>query len=438
MTSQLPPVGFEECHYSSIREAEMRTTEEESCPADTSDEYGSKYCRTSATDMDNERSTEPPDELGSGTELDGHDRFLVMPKRREEIKRLRATRVRFQYYEQLPVEIKLNVMVQLHPDDLLSLICTDRMTAELWSVRKLGIMRGMQEERFGDFAGVFDKFGSQGRRGTWELCENFEQAERSLRRADRAKVKEHRKMQKQLHKYGESSPWRQLALLGSMKEHLDEEVDAMYNRQLVISEATAKNARQGLLLLWQMRWELVGLRKNGEGPQRPIKYTVERLMSIFDQQPSNARSSAAEILSLVVLTVVRRVDFETAQGNFSSLYYRATTHQTLQPADLKLWIHGTMIAFVITFLLKYGVAQTLHLAMPSDPATILYDEDDLLYTFAEMLRKKKHQDQSGTSDGSFEFVQLAMGLAQGMELEIPRFLECGESFRRQLSVCGVL
>ena len=434
MASQLSAAEFEECHYLSIRQAEMKTTEEESCPVDTSDEHGSDYSEESITNTDEEQSTEPSEDVLSEPDLDIRDRFMVMPKRREQIQRLRATRVQFQYYEQLPAEVKLHVMLQLHPDDLRNLIYTDRTTAGIWSLRRLGIMRGILEQRFADFARVFDKFGRQGRKGTWELCEKFEKAEQSLRRLDRAKAKENQRMKQQLDKYGESSPWRQLALLGLMKEHLGEELDAIYNRQLVMSEATVKNGRQGMLVLWQMRWELVAL---SEDSQRPVRHTVKRLMGIFDQQTPSVRSSAAEILSLVVSTVVRQIDFKRARGKFSSVYYKAISHQTLQPADLKLWIHGTMVAFVISFLLGYGAAQTLQLAMPLDPVAILYNDDDLLYSFTKVLNEKMDQDQSGASDGGFEFIQLAMGLAQGMELEIPQFLEHGESFQRQLSICGV-
>ena len=74
------------------------------------------------------------------------------------------------------------------------------------------------------------------------------------------------------------------------------------------------------------------------------------------------RGSAAEVVSLLVSTTVKHLSFERSSRVFCVSYYLVVTNQAAHPADLDRWIDETIIAFIVQFLLIFGVAQTSVLA----------------------------------------------------------------------------
>ena len=435
----MTPQEFIEPYDSPEHDVDMTDIEEESFLMETSDEDGSEYSLGSdeensmdiqieepleETSDDSDSGSDADSDADSDSELDVRDRFMVMPKRREQIERLKATKVQFKYYERLPPDLILHVLRHTSPDSLQSLIRSGHVTAETWSRNKLAVYRGIQEETFSDFTKLFGIVGSEGSEEPSKLCRNFQIAEQSLRILDQAKAIDTRMMTERKAKYGNDRLWRQLALLELMKEHLDEEVDAVSRSQLAFSAPEAPTVRQGLLALWQMRWETNALLAEKEPQQMPIRDIVKRIVQVFENQPADDRCVAAKIVSLVVSKVIEHVNFNGAGKKWISFYYRFVTSQPLPPGDLIRWIHGAIVAFIVRFLLVHGVAETLRLCTPSHTEGIEDIAQKHVMCFSNLLKEKMVQDQHGTSNDGIEIVELGLEVARGMKLDIPRLLDC--------------
>lgn len=415
---------FKELYDFSADKTDMTKMDEESYAVELSHEDSSEYdsdCYVSERQAfmdgsDEELSENTSDE--SEPELDVRDMFLLTPKRKEQLRRSKAIRVEFGYYEQLPPDIVLQVMRHTKPDDLQNLIRSDPVTAYVWNRNKLAILRGIQEEQYSDFIELFDRVGSVGSAETSKLGRNFLIAEQSLRNLELARGQGIQKINERIEKYGKESVWRQIALLELMKEHLDDEVYAMYGT-FAIPASMVKNQRQGLLTLWQMRWEASALFREGDPQQMPISDVVKKLVRIFQDQPANIRSVTAKIMSFVIHRIAGRLDFETLVMEWTPVYIQLVTHHPLRGEDLDHWIDGTIVAFIVKFLLEFGVAESLRLGDASHPERILYSANLLLNDFDYTLAAKMYQDQQGASDDGLEIVQLGLGVAQGMKLGIP-------------------
>jgi len=404
--------------------AGMMRMEEDPYIIESSDEDRSEYdpvCHFSGQqafmdESDENISDETSDD--SEPELDVRDMFLVTPKRKAQLRRLQAIKVEFMYYEQLPPDVIMQVMRHTKPDDLRSLIKSDPVAAYVWSRNKQAILRGIQEEQFSHFTGLFDKVGSVGSEKPSELDRNLLNAEQSLRNLELAKGQGVQKINERIEKYGKESVWRQIALLELLNEHLDDEVHAMYGT-FAIPASMAKNERQGLLTLWQMRWEASALFREGVPQQMPISNVVRKLLRIFQGQPANIRAVTTKIISFVIDRIARSVDFETLAMEWIPMYTQVVTHHPLQSDDLDQWIDGTIVAFIVKFLLEFGVAESLRLDDASHPERIIGSSNLLLNDFDYTLAARMYQDLQGTTDDGLEILQLGLGVAQGMGLEIP-------------------
>ncbi len=427
--------GFVGYSGRSGKEAIVIISEEESFSGTNSDGESSEYDSDSLYGDErpsiNESNGQPAEDKSdeSEPELDVRDMFLLMPKRREQIRRLRKIKVQFKYYEQLPPEIIFRVMRYTKPDDLLNLIRSGPTTAGIWNRYKIAVLRGIQEEQFSDFTGLFEKVGSAETGEQTKLRQNFHNAEQSLRKMYQAKAPGTSKMTKQIEKYGNEGVWRQIGLLEMMKEHLDSEVNAVC-RTCADSAPATKATRQGLLTLWRLRWEARAhlgeqetQKQDGDTQQTPVSDVVRRLDRVFQDQPAKVKSVTADIMSLVVYTVVNQLGFEEVATAWIPMYTKVVTLQPLQPEDLDHWIDRAIVSFIVKFVLVFGVAETLRLGVASDADSMMYSTHLLLEDFSSMLVAKMCQDQYGLSDGGLDIVELGLGVAQGMRLQIPCLLK---------------
>lgn len=405
-------------------QAVMMGTEEDPYIIESSDEERSEYdpvCYPSGQEASMDESDESiSDEASddSEPELDVRDRFLVTPKRRAQLLRLQTIHVEFMYYEQLPPDVIAQVMCHTKLGDLQRLIKSDPVAACVWSRNKQAILRGIQEEQFPDFTGLFPKVGSVRSEKPSELDQNLLNAVQSLKNLGLAKGQGVQTINERIGKYGKESVWRQIALLELLNEHLDNEAHAMYGT-FAIPPSMAKDERQGLLTLWQMRWEASALFREGVWQQMPISNVVRKLVRIFQGRPANIRSVTTKIMSFVIDRIAGSLDFETLAMEWIPMYTELVTNHPLQGEDLDRWIDGTIVAFIIKFLLEFGVAETLRLGDTSHPDRIIGSSNLMLTDFDLTLGARMYQDLEGTTDDGLEIVQLGLGVAQGMRLEIP-------------------
>ena len=155
MTSQLIPQQFSMHHNRSKHEATVIDMGTEALPMEISDD---DYLDSHESSSEDVSYQEPlgKTESESESKLDIRDMFMVMPKRREKIQRLKVTRVRFKSYRKLQLEIKFLVMRHTNPNDPPSLILSDREIAELWKTKKSAVLKGIQEQQVSEFMGLFE------------------------------------------------------------------------------------------------------------------------------------------------------------------------------------------------------------------------------------------------------------------------------------------
>ena len=386
------------------------------------------------------------DDSDSDSEVDIRDMFLVMPKRREELRRLKAekerlreerrrtkvlsrrleaTKVQFKDFERLPDDIKLHVMRHTNSNDIRNLVLSGTKIGDVWKSYPMAVLRGIQEEQFAEFNGIFMRIGGGGSYFK-PLYRNFKNAVRTFIYLDACKKPEFRTLTKDVVRYGTQNEWMQLSLLGLCKEHLDREVDALHSHSADFARKD-QIVRRGLLTMWHMRWEENAFFLHHLWSMTPgnTEDVVKALVQIFEDQPASVRSSITAIVSLVIHATLGRFNLEVRRQIWVPLYCDIVTAQPIpNEEDPDQWSKKALVALILRSLLINGVAETLHMTGSSHqdwsthPGNILADD---LY---HILKDKMLEEPNGKlPDRVVEIMTFGAGVCEALRLVIPDFLD---------------